>query len=554
MRGRQAGRHGSIRADRRRFPLAPADYVTSYGRRARTFITAAERRTRGHTSCSHEQRDEAELRVHPGGRSRLRRPPLLRRQSELFAESRQDGSRRFALHERLRELVGLLAVSVCDRDGTLSASAARRLRRADRHRFAGVGLAAGTSDDGVTLARRGLRHRARREMAPGFAAMVQPAQERLRRVLRTSHRSSRFLHAHRLRRPHDLWEGDEEVFKRRLSDGSADRSGGRFRETPVGAKAVLALACTTTRRTGRGKRATTSASRSESAGKIAHLDGGSVKTYLEMIRDHGRRHRARSGGARRDRRAREHARRLFERQRRRALLRQLPAHGQEDGPARGRHPRAVHRSLACAGTSRRSRPTTGSPSEWIGRRPLSPPPVFRHIQTIRSTESICSARRSSAISTGEWCIATRRRFARASGSIFRSTAASSCSTCRATQRERANMRYREPKKFEELRRAYFEWDASMPPRPEDAAVALEYTADNDGKVRRLIPPKPPIARSGVHERHQTPPTLSRGARSGVEVRIRRQLLRTLSAAVDELMRQSFSLLISNQTTALNSGY
>lgn len=44
------------------------------------------------------------------------------------------------------------------------------------------------------------------------------------------------------------------------------------------------------------------------------------------------------------------------------------------------------------------------------------------------------------------------------------------------ERERANMRYREPKKFEELRRACFEWDASMPPRPKDASIALEYTA------------------------------------------------------------------------------
>jgi hypothetical protein len=43
-------------------------------------------------------------------------------------------------------------------------------------------------------------------------------------------------------------------------------------------------------------------------------------------------------------------------------------------------------------------------------------------------------------------------------------------------RERANMRYREPEKFKELRRAHLEWDASMPPRPDDAAVALEYTA------------------------------------------------------------------------------
>lgn len=44
------------------------------------------------------------------------------------------------------------------------------------------------------------------------------------------------------------------------------------------------------------------------------------------------------------------------------------------------------------------------------------------------------------------------------------------------QRERANMRYREPKRFEELRRAYFEWDAAMPPQPADASIALEYTA------------------------------------------------------------------------------
>lgn len=44
------------------------------------------------------------------------------------------------------------------------------------------------------------------------------------------------------------------------------------------------------------------------------------------------------------------------------------------------------------------------------------------------------------------------------------------------QRERANMRYREPETFETLRRAYLEWDASMPERPHDAAVTLGYTA------------------------------------------------------------------------------
>ncbi len=43
------------------------------------------------------------------------------------------------------------------------------------------------------------------------------------------------------------------------------------------------------------------------------------------------------------------------------------------------------------------------------------------------------------------------------------------------------MRYREPKRFEELRKDYLDWDASMPPRPEDAAVALEYTAETMAK-------------------------------------------------------------------------
>jgi arylsulfatase A-like enzyme len=49
------------------------------------------------------------------------------------------------------------------------------------------------------------------------------------------------------------------------------------------------------------------------------------------------------------------------------------------------------------------------------------------------------------------------------------------------ERERANMRYREPAKFEELRRAYLEWDASMPPRPPDASVSLVYSPETMAK-------------------------------------------------------------------------
>lgn len=42
------------------------------------------------------------------------------------------------------------------------------------------------------------------------------------------------------------------------------------------------------------------------------------------------------------------------------------------------------------------------------------------------------------------------------------------------ERERANLRFRYPEKFVELRNAYFEWDRSMPLFPETASVTLEY--------------------------------------------------------------------------------
>jgi hypothetical protein len=48
-------------------------------------------------------------------------------------------------------------------------------------------------------------------------------------------------------------------------------------------------------------------------------------------------------------------------------------------------------------------------------------------------------------------------------------------------RERANMRYREPEKFEELRAAYFEWDRSLGPIPEDATFDVVYTEETMAK-------------------------------------------------------------------------
>jgi arylsulfatase A-like enzyme len=48
-------------------------------------------------------------------------------------------------------------------------------------------------------------------------------------------------------------------------------------------------------------------------------------------------------------------------------------------------------------------------------------------------------------------------------------------------RERANMRYREPEKFVELRDAYLEWDRSLPPVPEDAMYTVVYTEETMAK-------------------------------------------------------------------------
>jgi arylsulfatase A-like enzyme len=45
------------------------------------------------------------------------------------------------------------------------------------------------------------------------------------------------------------------------------------------------------------------------------------------------------------------------------------------------------------------------------------------------------------------------------------------------ERERANMRYREPERFKQLRSAFLEWDASMPIVPADATYELVYGPD-----------------------------------------------------------------------------
>ena len=93
-----------------------------------------------------------------------------------------------ALHAGLRQLLGLLADALRADDRPLAAPPARRRRRADpqphRARRPAPRPAAGAPDAALAAARRGLRHRAGRQVAPRLPAAFRAAEERLPGVLR----------------------------------------------------------------------------------------------------------------------------------------------------------------------------------------------------------------------------------------------------------------------------------------------------------------------------------------------------------------------------------
>jgi len=274
--------------------------------------------------------------------------------------------------------------------------------------------------------------------------------------------------------PHDLWDGDEEVFKEGyLTDLLTDRAVDFVRRQSGRKPFLLSLHYNAPHWPWEARDDKRESMRI--AGNIGHLDGGSVKTYLEMIREMdegiGRVLAAvdESGG-------RENTLVVFtsdnggER-----FSDSYPLMGKkmdllEGGirvpyivrwPAGGLPAGQIYEHLAIGmdwtATFLAAAGISAHPDYPLDGVDLFAAPVERRLYWRMVY------RNQKAVRSGVW------KYLSIDGSEF-------LFDLSRDERERANMRYREPKKFEELRRDYFDWDASMPSRPEDAAVALEYTA------------------------------------------------------------------------------
>ena len=252
----------------------------------------------------------------------------------------------------LRQLAGVLADALRAHDRSLPVPPARRRRGTDQQqepRQHDARPAARASDLAVAAQGGGLPHRARRQVAPRLPARVRAAALGLRRVLRADVGRRRLLQPLRLPRrarpvrrrgraprgglPHrpDL------APRRRLHRARRDRR--RRAVLPQRPLHGAALAVGDARRR-RPRRRGEGQPVPPARRQHPHLP--------PHDRPHGRRHRLDPRRAGRARRRRRHARRLHERQRRRALQRQLAPGGRQDGPHRGRHPRALDRALAGA--------------------------------------------------------------------------------------------------------------------------------------------------------------------------------------------------------------
>lgn len=278
---------------------------------------------------------------------------------------------------------------------------------------------------------------------------------------------------------HDLWEGDEEVFRKGyLTDLLSDRAVDFLRRQSPAKPFLLSLHYNAPHWPWEAREDEAESRRIGQ--RIAHLDGGSRNTYLEMIRvmdegigrclealdEIGARHdtlvvfSSDNGGERFSDSYPLIGKKmdLLEGGIRVPYIVDWPARGFPAGKTYDRLAIGMDWTatfLAAAGAS----PHPDYPLDGIDlfgeevSRNLYWRMVYRNQRAVRS---------------GVW------KYLSIDGAEF-------LFDLSRDERERANMRYREPKRFEELRRSYFEWDASMPPAPADAAVALEYGAASMAK-------------------------------------------------------------------------
>jgi arylsulfatase A-like enzyme len=272
---------------------------------------------------------------------------------------------------------------------------------------------------------------------------------------------------------HDLWEGDEEVFREGyLTDLLTDRAVDFVKRQSPRKPFLLSLHYNAPHwpwETGEDENESKRIGR-----KIEHLDGGSVKTYLEMIRvmDEGI---GRVLTALDQIGARENTLVVFssdnggER-----FSDSYPLMGKKMDLLEGgiRVPYITRWPSRLPAGKLENRLAIGMDwtATFIAAAGVSPHPQYPLDGVNLFGEEVernlywrMVYRNQKAVRSGVW------KYLSIDGAEF-------LFDLSRDQRERANMRYREPKKFEELRRAYFEWDASMPAQPEDASIALEYTA------------------------------------------------------------------------------
>jgi len=276
---------------------------------------------------------------------------------------------------------------------------------------------------------------------------------------------------------HDLWEGDEEVFREGyLTDLISDRAADFIRRQRPAKPFLLSLHYNAPHWPWETRDDKTESDRITN---IAHLDGGSVKTYLEMIRqmDEGI---GRVLAAIDETGAHENTLIVFtsdnggER-----FSDTYPLIGKKMDLLEGgiRVPYIVRWPRRLPAGEIRDQPVIGM--DWMptfiaaaGARshpdyPLDGIDLFGE-EVERNLYWRMKYRNQKAVRSGVW------KYLSIDGNEF-------LYDLSQDPRERANMRYREPEKFAELQDAYLKWDRSMPPIPEDALYHLVYTEETMAK-------------------------------------------------------------------------